>query len=467
MRRLLVVLVGLAILGLAIPPAEPVPNVVLLVVDTLRADRLAPYGNTTNLTPFLNALATRSNVAPRTYAQAPWTNPSVASLFTSRYQSQHGITRFNSVLSAGESTLAESMKAAGYATAAFSANGLISKSFGFDQGFDVYKAELQLRKSKNRLLQPTRRAPDLVAEALRWLDDVPREGERRKPVFLYLQFMETHTPYAPPKELLDRVRAGKPPLDLEAINRAAIAAGVSLPDQQTLQDIEDVYDATVMEIDAALRDLFAALESRGMLDDSLVIVTADHGDEFGDHGGIGHGNTLYDEALRVPLLVRTPGQTSGGTIERLVSLIDLAPTVLELAGIAKPASFEGTSFTLDLAPRGIRETVRRSIARILDDRPATVAYSERHKQTDGEAASAHARAIVDASDKLIESADGTRAFYDLAADPREQKPVEPDAKLAAELVRIHEYATREGSQAGERELDEQEQEALKALGYVQ
>jgi arylsulfatase A-like enzyme len=441
------------------------PDIIVLVIDTLRADRLAHHGNTANLTPFLDSLADRSNFVPYAYAQAPWTSPSVASLFTSRYQSQHGIVILNSVLSASEITIAETLQSAGYATACYSANGLLSKYFGYDQGFDVHKAQLNMEKNA-----PTRRASELVERAMAWLDRVAGTHGERPPVFLYFQFMETHAPYAPPKEFLDRIRGDKPPLDVGILNEAAV--GTVPPSDEMARDIEDVYDATVIEIDVELRKLFAKLDERGMLEDSLVVVTADHGDEFHDHGGMSHNHTLYNELLHVPLLVRTPGQSSGNVVSRVVGLVDVAPTILELAGIARPPTFEGRSFAADLEPQDVRSWAGRFLDRLFDDGPEPFAYSERvNALSQEEPPTSHARSLIGATSKVIESMGGTRTFYDLAADPREQRPnalPERDReKLVAALERMHEHVSRTAPHGERHELDEQQKEALRALGYAQ
>lgn len=459
---------AIALAAVACAPNLPArPDIIVLVIDTLRADRLARHGGKANLTPFLDELAERSNFFARAYATAPWTSPSVASLFTSRYQSQHGIRVLNSVLSPEELTLAEILRSSGYATAAFSANGMLSKLFGYGQGFDVHKAKLNM--DVNTQLALTKRASELVESAFAWVDRLGDAQAKRPPVFLYLQFMETHAPYAPPAEFLERVRRGKPPIDLDVVNRTAVA---NLPmSEQMARDVEDVYDAAVLEIDAEFRKLFTRLDERGMLDDSLVVVTADHGDEFRDHGKMSHSHTLFNELLHVPLLVLTPGQSSGGVVNRVVSLVDVAPTILELAGIAKPASFEGSSFVLDLEPRGMRESLGRWIGRFVDDRPEPAAYSERASALSmEEPPSAHARSLVGGAGKIIESLDGTRSYFDLASDPREQRPdglpESARSELAARLEAMRAHVGGTAVEGERHELDESQKEALRALGYA-
>jgi len=446
------------------------PNVVLVVVDTLRADRLGSYGNRRGLTPFLDDLAKRSHVFTRAYAQAPWTNPSVASLFTSRYQSQHGITEFQSVLAADEQTLAEALRDAGYATGGFSANGLLSRRAGFDQGFDAYRAFLQLGGAADRLMRPAKRAAEITAEGLRWLDEV-RASRGAVPVFLYLHYMEPHTPYAPPPALLERVRGARAPLDIEALNRAVILANLTPPSPEALRDMQDAYDAEVMAIDEGLRALAAALDARGMLETSLLVVTADHGEEFEEHGGMGHGRTLYDEVLRVPLVIRTPGQTRGVAVERLVSSVDVAPTVLEVAGVPPRATFEGVSLARDLTARRTGSALRRWFARLLDDRPAPIVLSERRPQQAAEVRGpTHEDAVVSGWGKVIRSSDGSRAFYALDVDPGERRPDRVDEgereHLSARLQTMRERAERNRTRAETHALDERTRGMLRALGYA-
>jgi arylsulfatase A-like enzyme len=465
------VLVAFAALALAAVRAAPAsrPDVVLIVVDTLRADRLGPYGNRRGLTPFLDTLVRRAHVIERAYAQAPWTSPSVASIFTSRYLSQHGVVAFNSVLAAEETTLAEVLRTAGYATGAFSANGLISRKAGFHQGFDEYRAHLLLGDPGLRFTRPAKRADEITEEALRWLDSVRAPNGATPPVFLYLHYMEPHAPYGPPPELLARVRAGKPPLDVARVNQEFIASALGPPSPEVLDAILDTYDAEVLAIDAALRRLMDALERRDV--DALVVITADHGEEFRDHGGWGHGKTLYDELIHVPLIVRAPGQTHGGVIRRLVSSVDIAPTVLEVARLEIPASFEGVSFARDLDPGGTGTSLWRYLARFWDDRPRPTAFSEHYRQTEAEAAiPSHQSSVVLDGNKLITWTDGRREFFDLERDPREQQPnrVDPLVRddVSTTLEAVRQRVLRNPTRAGTQTIDPRTREALRALGYL-
>ena len=432
------------------------PNVVVVVVDTLRADRLGCYGDGRGLTPFLDALAARGVAFRNAYAPAPWTNPSVASLLTSRFPSQHGAVAFESVLADTEVTLAEKLRAAGYRTGAFSANGGIAGGLGFAQGFETYRAHMpKAVAGVSNLLWMPLRGDALNAETIEWLD---RPGSSRGgPVFLYVQYMEPHTPYDPPAEVLARVTAGEPAPDVTAVNRLTILAHVNPVQAEQVHAITRVYDAEVASVDARIRELFAALEQRGVLRNALVIVTADHGEEFNEHGVIGHGMTLYEPAIRVPLIVVVPGAAHGAVVDEVVSLVDVAPTVLEVAGIAPPPAFEGRSLRPLLASRDARAPGLAYVERI----PQRIDESPEHP---------HAAALVVGSDKLIAGAHGEREAYRLDVDPDERNETGVDeAKRTALERHLDEMGARARRDVAARRtqpLDEETKEKLRALGYL-
>ena len=464
-------LAGVGCRGAAAPPATR-PNVLLVVIDTLRADRLGVYGNTRGLTPFLDALAARGYVVRRARAQAPWTNPSVASILTSRYQSQHGVVDYRSVLPAAELTLAEVLKADGYATAAFSSNGLIGESLGFGQGFDRFEAHLLVTGDDPTYLRIPVRADRIGAEALAWLDGVRRDGPAKAPIFLYLQLMEPHSPYAPPPALLERVRGSAPPVDLRRASEAMYIDTGTPVGAVELDEIRDAYDASVLAVDEALSAFFAALEARGFFENAIVVVTADHGEEFQEHGGRGHGKTLFDEAIHVPLLVLATGRAGSGVVERLVSSVDVAPTILELAGLPVPSRFAGVSFAADMNA-GMWSRLRRALGRLAGRGPAPASYSELLAPPGEESArgTGHERALVLDDLKLVRWRDGEQRFYDLEVDPGEQEPnivEDPDrARLEGRLAEVQAHAERDPSPAEVQMPDARTREALEALGYVQ
>jgi arylsulfatase A-like enzyme len=456
--RILAVLLVLAGCGMS-APARP-PNVLLIVIDTLRADRLGCYGNPDGLTPFIDALAARGTLFRRAYAPSSWTNPSVASLFTSRWQSQHNIVEYGSVLGEAEVTLAETLRAAGYVTGGFLANGLLAPKYGFNRGFDAYHARWVQKTDEVKFLWLPVRGDVVNADAFAWLDGLPPADGVPKPKFLYVHYMEPHTPYAPSQAALARVFRDRPPPDIRSVNLSGFLGYGSGLDEETLRTIVGVYDAEVISVDAAVRALFDGLAQRGFLDHALVVLTADHGEEFQDHGGLGHERTLYEEVVHVPLVVVPPGGRGGAVSERVVSLIDVAPTVLEAVGVARPARFEGASLVPLFRGRD-------------GGAPDAVAYTELIKTPAGDARrrSPHERALVTPDRKIIAGVGGEREFYRLDVDPKEKDPAgvaeaERHA-LEAKLAAAHERALRDRTPAEAKELDEATRERLRALGYAQ
>ena len=454
--------------GCASPPATR-PNIVVVLIDTLRPDRLGAYGNTRGLSPFLDELASRSTVFQHAYAQSSWTSASVASLFTSRYQSQHGVTSFSSPLPAEEETLSEALRSHGYDNGAFVANFLLRANLGYDQGFATFDTYSRLDPtSPGKFIKAT--ADRINSEALAWLDHRPENAPR----FLYLHYMEPHVPFGPQPAALATVMGDRPLPDIEAVNHAfAVWTLVDFKkDPALLEATKDLYDAEVLSIDTALRELFTELGRRGVLDDAIVVVLADHGEEFLEHGLIGHDKTLYEEVIRVPLIIHVPGQSERFDVEKRVSLIDVAPTLLDLVGIAPPAGFEGRSLA-PLLRRG-RDGAW-SLAGLRNWWAARTAgetqvVSELIKERDATRYSPHERAVVAGSDKLIAGVDGQREFYDLAVDPAEHQPdalaAPARAKLEQSLEPLRAYAARGGDAAGGVVIDEDTKERMRALGYT-
>jgi arylsulfatase A-like enzyme len=443
------------------------PNILLVVIDTLRVDRVGAYGSRRGVTPFMDSLAARGTVFRRAYATSSWTNPSVASLLTSRHQSQHGVVSFASHLPDDERTLPEVLRAAGYRTGGFSANSLLAKSFGFGQGYDEYVAAPLSRTRTEQYLWEPKRAPELNAAALAWLDSLPDEG--RGPVFLYVQYMEPHTPYVPSEAVLRRIFPDGPVPDPAEVSGMAYF-GMHFPlDAHQLSLVKRMYDAEVLSVDQGLHALLDELGRRGFLDDALVVITADHGEEFYDHGLLGHGKTLFEEVIHVPLLVLVPGRSVPVSVDEVVSLIDVAPTILDWIGKPIPNSFEGRSLEGSLASAGggWLDRWRGSRSRRSGSVPAFGELLE--EESGGVRRSPHLRSVVDGWRKLIAGVDGEREFYDLAADPKETGAPALDAADRQPLERLLAEFVARVPRIPERPtplpVDPETRERMRALGY--
>ena len=429
----------------------------LVVVDTLRADRLGAYGNPRGLTPFLDQLAARGVRFANAYAPSSWTCPSVASLLTSRYASQHGVFSFEGALSDSEVTFAERLAQRGYDSAGFTANFRVAKSLGYAQGF----ANWREYGTGDTIKEP---GATLRADSLAWLSARPPSPQ---PVLLYLQYMECHAPYVPPEPFLSRFARPASPMVRDAANQFMIDMRFKELTDRDVALLESLYDAETAALDDELRLLFEGLERLGVLRNAVVIVTADHGEEFREHEFLGHGLTVFEPAIRVPLIVLAPGVQAGAVIDAPVSLVDLAPTLVEMAGAAPEPRFMGRSLVplLPLAATGAPPAHGPL-------RPSTI-LSEIQPTDDPYDLHVHRAAYVRWPQKLIVPRIGSPQLFNLTDDPDEQHPRvvhagDPGWELyeALEALRTEMASSATGQTAGTPQpLDDATREKLRALGY--
>jgi arylsulfatase A-like enzyme len=309
-------------------------NVILISIDTLRADHLGCYGHTLPTSPQLDAFAAEGIVFEDAVATSPWTLPSHLSMLTGLYPARHGVRTVDRTLSDAIPTLATLLARRGFETAAVVNGALLRSRYGVSQGFTDFEV---VESDQSRVGAASR----VTDRAIRWLDD-----HRAGPVFLFLHYYDVHSDYlslpryqrifAPPESpfkgitmQLVEVNLGRIPI------KKSDAASLAL-----------LYDAGIRQLDDELGRLFAHLHRRGWLDDTAVVVTSDHGEEFLEHGGVLHGRTHYQELLHIPMILRGPAIPAGERIRTPVSLVDLVPTLLGLLRIAPPPSLDG----VDLRP---------------------------------------------------------------------------------------------------------------------
>jgi len=428
----------------------------LILADTLRADRLGSYGSRQGLTPSLDELASGAVVFSNTYAASSWTLPSVASLFTSRYPSQHHVVTFPSMLAADEVTLATKLAALNYRAGGFSAHPSVVNAIG-RRSFDTWPTYDG---------EPKTRADRVNRSALTWLDSVWNRSTQQ-PVFLYLHYMETHPLYAPPEPYLHRWQGpgDGPTLTAAAEQKFLKLRFADLTDQEVAR-LRFLYDGEVAALDAALRALFTELSGRGFLERCIVIVTADHGEEFREHGGMMHGLTLYNESIRVPLILKAPGYSQRVVAEN-VSLVDVAPTLFDVLGQPPEPRFEGRSLLPLLRGKSLGD------GKILSQLPADDIGELRRAmglEVTGDYRR-HVEAFIAGQAKLLLSPAGTTEVYDLAHDQREAAPNTPVTPQTEVLLSALRKATaafddRAGLAAHGPPLDEAATERLRSLGYV-
>lgn len=414
-------------------------NVLLFSIDTLRADHLGAYGYSRPTSPALDALAGEGVLFERASAQAPSTLLSHGALLTSQIPQHHGASHIRSLpLAESAETLAEVLAGEGYETASWNGGGQLDRAYGLAQGFATYE-----------------QGPDPFdwarGRSEAWLAARQDRGERR-PFFLFLHTYEVHHPYTPSPQDLALVAdpyAGRLPPEIPVALLEEINQGRQSLSAEDLGHIVGAYDAEIRSVDRGFGRLVAFLRERDLLDDTLIVVTSDHGEEFGEHGQVGwHSLTLYEEVLWVPLIFRLPGgRFAGQRPPQRVRSIDVAPTLLDLLGVAPPAAFEGRSLLPLFAPGAppledlpaiaFRDTARGEIFESLAMR--------RHKLNEGR-------------------------LFDLEEDPwekRDRAAADPATRdgLAAELRR--QVAARPGNApASPVVLGEEERQRLRSLGYA-
>jgi arylsulfatase len=320
------------------PPAEPI-NVILYVVDALRADRLSVYGYERATSPSLEAVARHGVVFLNAYAAGPNTMGSIPSLLTSRHPWQLG-GHLRPSADVPTRPVAEVFRAAGYQTGAFQANFLLIGPLGFERGFDTYEVLREVTPTGPRRVN----AEALHARVLEWI-----RAHRERPFFLYVQSLDVHDPYDPPPPFRGRFSQGQPVAPPE--NPASVRGGdtrlVPAAEEAIRSLVEKLhperYDDSVAYADHEIGNLLAALGEIGVRERTAIVVTADHGESLGAGGRYLHGHSLREELIHVPLVLGLPWMREGVRIGDVVSLLDVAPTMLDLAGLAVPPDYLGRS----------------------------------------------------------------------------------------------------------------------------
>ena len=414
--RLILVLQGVAILSAApAPQRKPGLNVLLVTIDTLRADRIGFYDPKHPLTPAIDRFAADSCVFLKAYSHAPTTLPSHTNILLGTTPSYHGVhDNVNFTVPAGLPTLAEHLKAAGYATGAFVGGFPLDARFGLGRGFDVYDDDFH-QKVKDPGIEAgrERRAQAVLDSALNWLKG------RTSPWFLWIHFYDPHDPYTPPEPYRSRYE-------------------------------RNPYDGEVAYADSVTGSLFRYLGERKLIDETLVVLTGDHGESLGEHGERTHGFLAYNSVLRIPLIIRIPGEKPR-LVSQNVSHVDIFPTVCDILGLRPPAVLHG----LSLAPllRGSRG----------DDRPITFeslspAFNLGWAPVTG---------FIFKTEKFIDSP--IPEVYDLDRDSGENENRAAGRNLEEYRKRLAQLLARQSSEGNDKArqtMDQATREKLMSLGYL-
>ncbi len=442
-----------ALSGCSEPPAEtlpPIRKIVLISLDTLRPDHLGIYGYPRETSPRIDEFARQSFVFDRTLAPAPNTPPSQMSMMTSLYPGRHGFTGKGDRLAPGVETLAGRLREAGLRTAGFVDGGYLHAAFGFDRGFDSYDHR-------------GGGLAEILPRALRWLD-----AHDDEPFFLFLHSYDIHAPYfsPPPYDGMfhERPYVGDLIPTVERLDALFLEQAVLGPED--IQHLVDSYDEGIRYTDALIGRLLDDLERRGRFDDTLIILTSDHGEEFGEHGSLIHWQLYYQPNLRIPLIVRPPGGAEGPLrIADPAELIDILPTLLALVGADPLDGAQGRSLVSTMSAR--RDGGSRNSRGRESDRVALGWWPDPEQLP--------LRSVVQGDHQLIFNvlAAGRDELYDVVADPMTQHDL---ALEKPELVtRLRELGLR-GMRANrpieaargntELILTPEIHDQLRALGYL-
>ena len=453
----------------------PRPSVVVVMIDTLRADYVGAYGFAGGITDSIDSIAREGVLFRRCWASAPWTKPSIATFFTGLDPEAHrvltergqyharkrsGQHQVLDVLAPELTTMAEAFQAAGYRTAAFVANPWIRPELGFGQGFDEFHGDTGSGAAPGaEAKRPGSGLLDALREYL---------GRRRDkaPVFLYLHFMEVHGPYdAPdedyqavlpseslgPSEILPLIRFKTMPPYLQAVPWA------DDPEAQDLRTWRAHYGAGARQVDDYIGELKRQLQAVGIFDDAIVIVTSDHGEQLYDHQGWDHGYSLFEDQLHVPLIVRLPqARYAGKQVESPVGLVDVLPTLLSLVGLEVPERLQGRDVTATFAGNAVPD-------------PTEILYATAVKWNP------NAASVRDRRYKLIRTRPAVSdQLFDLDVDPGERNDIAAShpqivARLSAGLDarrKLHGQVTKTPVTVEASPLPGDVRERLRALGYL-
>ena len=479
-------IVGFGNLRIAVPfevqrtrssPAQP--NVLLVVIDTLRADRLHAAGNARDVSPVMDRLAAEGMRFERAYSSAPWTIPGTASVLTGQSPPQHGLGDSSSYyladgietqsppqhglgdsssyyLADGIETLSDVFSRAGFTTAAFTCNPLISRSRNFDQGFEHFVNYRWARSSQ------------ILDDLVRWIEQV---DEQR--FFLYVHFVDPHYPYEPDARTRERYGFEDPEGLLEEDLRQVLDRwyeGEEIDEPRievSLAHRLDLYDGEIYQVDSVLGAVLEALERRGLGDRTLLCVTSDHGEEFMEHGLVGHNNQLFDESVQVPLILWGPRVPRGEVIPFPVENRHVAPTLLHLSGVEPPAGMRGPDLTRpedrgELEGKGVYLTTGKGRWADFGSRSAIELGRIHSLVEDG-------WRLIHGSPSPQQGLPAIEALYDLGADPECRINVadrHPE-RVASMKRKLRDW--REEGRANRPEMvpaTEETRDLLRSLGYV-
>lgn len=397
------------------------PNVVLISVDTMRADRLGCYGGQVGLTGMMDFWAERGVRFTNTWAPSPWTLPSHASAMTGLYPTEHRAIDDKINIDKSAVMLAERMKKAGFKTGGFVSHYYLGDEYGFGRGFDDF------------FIKPDAKADDMVAKATRWIG-----ANKNKSFFMFLHLFDPHTPYQPPMDIAKKHFPSDVTIPVSGTTKDVMDVLHQWPSdeaKQKLRALSALYDGEIEFVDRQLEVLFKFLQENNIDQNTIIILFSDHGEEFMEHGLMEHGFTLYQEQIHVPFIWYFPPSLEGAkVIDEPVSLIDLMPTLLDMLGLEPVENISGRS-VMPLIRNEIQHLDRSLLSETTRQGPDRATIIRDFKK------------FVYAPEFMLNGRDFKERYFDLRADPKELRDLletQPDAakKLANELFSSGLYVQR-------------------------
>ena len=462
------------------------PNICFILIDSVRADHFPCYGYSRIETPNIDRMAKEGVVYDNAIVAAPWTLQSVSSIFTGLYPSQHGVSWGHQILDEEHSTVAQMLRDGGYHTVGWSANPWVDPRTNLSRGFNEFvqtgrifntstPSKWQRAVEKAYMLVRSRLVSNkggmrLVKMAQRHFKRLATNGS---PFFNFMFYLEPHSPYQPEKRLAKTLLPSDVP-HREALNinwrPNDFYVGKSKLTERDFQVLTDLYDAEIIGTDERIGKNIQALEDAGVLDDTIVIIAGDHGENFGDHGLVGHGYGLHDSLVRVPLIIRYPKHFPAGTrIEEQVQVHDIVPTLLDIAGIDR-SQYPKLSQNRSLLPESLAADSRTWTfsEHIRPSRETFYELAKKYPDFDPTRYVQDRRAIRGNGWKYISVTDGSKELYNLTADPDEINNLADDNPGKVEELHAHLDTHLPLGKDGESvmEMDDLTLEHMRALGYV-
>ena len=456
----------------------PKPNIILIVLDTVRSKNMSCYGYERKTTPFLDEFSSENIFYNNAFSPAIWTIPSHASLFTGKYPSSHGALNLHRYLDSHYMTISEVFNSAGYDTISFSNNGFISiKDFGLSRGFKISEGQPHPKKKIGRIFQKGN-------QWMKGLIDCGASGTNKfvknlltnrtksdKPFFLFLNYMEAHAPYKNiPRKYLKMFIGKAERKKIKTTNQDRqkfLTRSIHMAEEDFLL-LRSVYDVQIAYLDFKIYELIKFLKQKNIYDNSLIIITSDHGDMIGEHNLMHHSYCIYDELIKIPLILKLPGTgNQGKIIDDPVSLMNIAPTIINILGIdneafanqmqENPLSIDGNDYKSDYI---FSEC----------ERPKNE-FKDTYPDFDFSVYDKHFLTIRSMQYKFIWSSNGQHKGYKIDDDPSEQtnlikKETELSKKLENRLFKWYNSLEKVDTKREKSiNLNEDVKDRLKALGY--